>query len=354
MRSKNRSGSRALTNWMALAVVAVVALLIGSALGGRGPDQARAESVTMGVAVTCTSPIGPVNTEIPTSTLDEPDTATAGEQMSISYATSYPDVVTDSFVINSAVQTWSMPPEVTVDDVEFIGGDPRFTKSYEVTEEAVVTTVTGDGTTSGRPETPTVKVTVTVAAEAAGSTISWPVFANFASNADTFVGNVDSVCTPDDPDLVLNTTVVEGSTEPPPSTTVPEPPPTTVPPDEEPPPSTTVPPPPTTVPPPDEEPPPTTTVPEPPPTTVPPDGGPGPVPSLPDIPGMPELPDVGDLSPEQLQELLSQLGLPELSPEQLLGLLGQLPSPPSISVESRTTGTFGSSQFESVLELSLF
>lgn len=314
MRSKNRSGSRALTNWMALAVVAVVALLIGSALGGRGPDQARAESVTMGVAVTCTSPIGPVNTEIPTSTLDEPDTATAGEQMSISYATSYPDVVTDSFVINSAVQTWSMPPEVTVDDVEFIGGDPRFTKSYEVTEEAVVTTVTGDGTTSGRPETPTVKVTVTVAAEAAGSTISWPVFANFASNADTFVGNVDSVCTPDDPDLVLNTTVVEGSTEPPPSTTVPEPPP----------------------------------------TTVPPDGGPGPVPSLPDIPGMPELPDVGDLSPEQLQELLSQLGLPELSPEQLLGLLGQLPSPPSISVESRTTGTFGSSQFESVLELSLF
>lgn len=280
-----------MVTWAALVIVAVMALMIGTMLG-RGPDQARADSVQSGVAVTCTSPIGPIETEIPVTAADDPDPVAAGDQMTISYTTDYPDVVLDSFTINSARATWPMPPEVeSVDGVTFSGGDPRFTSSHEVIDGAVVTIITGDGTTSGRPPTPTVNVEVTIAADAAGSTINWPVFASFVSNADTFVGNVDSTCTPDDAGVVLNTTaVVEGGGQTT-TTTVPDETTTTLP-DETttttlpdgtttttaPPPTTTVPPPTTTVPPPTTTTPPpttTTTVPgeEPPPPTPPPPHG---------------------------------------------------------------------------------
>lgn len=199
---------------LAISLTATATLVGGLLAIGGGSNLAQADTVNSDVLAACNSPFGDQHVTIPAVVTDEPDPVTAGDQMTISYATSYPSIVADSFSIDLAESTWQMPDQViSIDDVTYTNTEPWTIEEPVIDQVAktVVSTFTGGGI--NKPPTPTINITVTVDPEAGGQTMEWKVFLSTRSISSNipFVGTIDSTCLPELTSIgqTLNTTEVQ-------------------------------------------------------------------------------------------------------------------------------------------------
>jgi len=197
--------------------LAAAATIVGGLLAiGGGSSIAQADTVNSDILARCTSPAGNQNVTIPAVVTDTPDPVTAGNQMTISYTTSYPSNVTNAFSIDLAESTWAMPAQVaSIDAVNYTNTGPWTigTPVIDNVAKTVKSTFTGGGT--NKPPTPTITVTVTIDPAAGGQTADWKVFVStrsISSNIPIF-GTIDSTCTPrgTSVDQTLNSTTIEAS-----------------------------------------------------------------------------------------------------------------------------------------------
>lgn len=257
-----------------LAAAAAGLLTVGVAVVGVG-----AAETTTAVGVFCEpTPLGPQSLDIPT-TIDAPDEAVAGEQIVVSSSTGLPTIVANTFFITTADSVWQLPPEVSVDNLTFSGGNsgqinpggqwtPTFIigptdqeildlnpwffggtsngqpvasavpEGWEPNENTVLVHFLPDSPDgfNGRPSTPTIHFELTV-----NEDVEEDIFINFTpaldshSIANTPFGSTNTHCPPDNPDEVINAIAVGNPT---PTTTTTITPETTT--------TTTAPPPPTT------------------------------------------------------------------------------------------------------------
>lgn len=199
-----------------IASTAAGAALIG---GSAWFSLAVAEPVQKDIPATCTIGTGTVNVTIPLTVDDKVDPVVEGGKETVEIRTDLPELPVQ-VTVDKLTVTIPIPAEIaSVDAVSFTGGN--MTGSYAVSGSNLVLSFTGPQS-SDQLELPTVTADQTVKADVAPGTIEWTTFTQAV--ADTNYGQ--AVCTPDDPNQVVNTTEVTQAG----SSTTAAPTPTTAPP----------------------------------------------------------------------------------------------------------------------------